>query len=284
VELSGPIDVDLSGIRIVLVGAGAAVAQGVRREFARFVTSAGQEPFLRCTFAVEGRAGASAAFQPKAMRSELRAESARFVMPEGQASVSAGGDARIDLAAGLGRAEYWTAMNLLRACLAWRLPDRGAALLHAAGVVVDGRAFLLVGPEGSGKSSFARIGAGAGALVVSDDLVLVETAPAGIELLGAPFRSTHVTDVGPGRWPVAALLFPRRAARASWTPAPPLIARARVLANLPFIADAPAEDERPGRLVETLVALVPCLDLGFALDASFVDLLRGGLPARPAPR
>ena len=198
-----------------------------------------------------------------------------FTMPEGSSEVRAGGEATIALARGLGPREYWTAMNHLRACLAWALPARGAALVHAAGILVEGQGYLLVGPEGSGKSSFAEIGERGGAYVVSDDLVLCDTAEGRAELLGAPFRSTHRGPKRPGRWPLVALLFPHHGEGARWSPAPGIVARGRLLANLPFVADAAGRDGRIDAVVERLAA-VPCLDLTFALDPGFLDLLREG--------
>jgi hypothetical protein len=158
------------------------------------------------------------------------------------------------------------------------VPRLAPASAHGGPRARDGRGYLLVGAEGSGKSSFARIGEAAGARVVSDDLVLCDAAGERPELLGAPFRSTHRADYGPGRWPVSAVLFPRHGTRAAWAPVTELLARGRILANLPFVGDA-AGDERLDRVVERLATRVPCLELTFALDASFVELLRTGPPA-----
>jgi hypothetical protein len=209
------------------------------------------------------------------MTAETTADRARYAMAEGEAIVSAGGRATVRLARGLGRREYWTLVNLLRACLAWRLLDHGAALLHAAGLVVEGRAFLLVGPQGAGKSTWAALGEQAGARVLSDDLVLVDTGgPAGPQALGAPFRSTHVhAAYRPGRFPLAAVLFPRHGRPPSWERAAPLVARARILANLPFVAEGMERDARVGRLVESLLDAVPCRELTFDRDPGFVELL-----------
>lgn len=278
-ELNGAVDLDLSGIPVALRGTSREVEQGVRREWAAFVAGRPHPtPFLECEFGCGAGPAPGEPFEPKRMRSRFEPARAVFDMPQGRAEVAAGGRARIDLARGLGRQEYWTAMNLLRACLAWRLPDRDAALLHAAGLVVAGRGYLLVGAAGSGKSSWARIGEAAGAHVVSDDLVLCDAAGERVELLGAPFRSTHRADYRPGRWPLDAVLFPHHGSRAAWSPAAGLVARARILANLPFVSDA-AGDARVERVVERLCTRAPCLDLSFALDPSFVDLLRAGPPA-----
>jgi len=277
-ELTGQLDLDLSGVRLHLDGMTPAVERGVREFWAAFVSSDSATPFLSCRFGTLAEVARGGPFLPKEMKSKLELTRAVFTMPEGRAEVGASGEAKIDLAMSLGRREYWTAVNLVRACLAWRLPQRGAALLHAAALAVEGKGYLLVGAEGSGKSSWARLGEQGGATVVSDDLVLVETTGDGVELLGAPFRSTHIADYRPGRWPVAAILFPRHGAPATWSRAAALIARARILANLPFVAEATARDNRVERLVERLATGVACLDFTFALDLTFLELLRSGPP------
>lgn len=274
-ELTHRMELDFSGIGMRLDGLSPALESELGRVWGAFVTSAAEAPLLHCRFQALDRKAPPGRFRPKAMHSELDGLGAVFEMPEGRATVAADGTARIDLLGDLGRREYWTAVNLLRACLAWWLPQRGAALLHAAGLVVDGRAYLLVGPAGSGKSSWARLGEQGGARVLSDDLVLVDGSGTAVEALGAPFRSTHNADFLPGRWPVAAILFPHRGdAPARWTRAAPLVARGRILANLPFVADSPDTDGRLAQIVELLATGVPCLDLTFALDLSFLALLR----------
>jgi hypothetical protein len=214
------------------------------------------------------------------MSSEFLAGRARFALPEGHAEVASAGEARIRLVRGTPSTAYFAMQNLLRACLAWSLPGRSAALLHAAALAIGKRGFALVGPEGCGKSTWARIGDEHGAHVLSDDLVLVECGDAGAELLGSPFRSTHEGDYRPGRWRLAAILFPRHGAPPAIADCDALRAGARLAANLPFVADAIERDDRVAQLVDRLVREVPCRELTFAPDPSFLDLLR----AEPSSR
>ena len=140
---------------------------------------------------------------------------------------------------------------------------------------LDGRAFLMVGPEGSGKSSWAAQGAAAGGRVISDDLVLIDDSGGGIEAVGSPFRSSYKAPYLPGRWPVAAILFPRQGKRARLAPAAALLAQARLTANLPFVTEGLGHDARIEAVVRRVLDRVPCAELTFALDPSFVELLRG---------
>ena len=79
----------------------------------------------------------------EAMRSELAETGAAFFMEEGDARVDGRGIADVRLVAGTGEREWFTLLNMFRACFAWRLPTVHGALLHAAGVVLDGRAWVL---------------------------------------------------------------------------------------------------------------------------------------------
>jgi len=153
--LSGPgtLGLDFSGIEIALDGLSPSMVRRLRREWAPFVVAPPGDAFLRVRIRELQRAPAGGRYRPKAMESTLRPDRACFRMPEGQAQVEADGSALLELAAGSQERRYFTALNFLRACLAWLLPSRGGTLLHAAGLLVEQRGFLLLGPEGSGKSS-----------------------------------------------------------------------------------------------------------------------------------
>ena len=267
---------DLSGIRIRLAGLPEPLAARIRRDWKHFVLPVPTEARLRMQLSLLDREAPDGPYEPQHMTSELEPTRARFELPEGSAEVDERGAVAVRLARGLGQREFWTWLNFLRASLAWLLPRHGAALLHAAGLVVEDRAYLLVGPEGAGKSSWARLGEQAGARVLSDDIVLVDGGAAEPQALGSPFRSTHFIEYRPGRWPLAAVLFPRKGEPVSWTPVPALLAAARIAANLPFVSDALERDEKVASVVERLATAVPCLELTFGLDASFLELLRAG--------
>jgi hypothetical protein len=180
------------------------------------------------------------------------------------------------LAVELGRREFYTLANLLRACVAWLLPGRRGLMLHAAGLLLEGRAHLLVGPESSGKSTWAALGEAAGGRVISDDLVLLDGSGERVEALGSPFRSTHRADYRPGRWPLHSVLFPRHGEPAALRAVSELLATARLSANLPFVSEAVATDPRIAAALRGVVRTVECAELTFSPDPSFVALLSGG--------
>src|SRR5262245_54264958 len=75
--------------------------------------------------------------------------------------------------------------NFLRPLVASYVLAHGGLLLHGAGVVRGGRAFVFFGPSGSGKTTVTHLSPAD--LVLSDDLTLVVPAPDGFRAAGIPF-------------------------------------------------------------------------------------------------
>jgi hypothetical protein len=196
--------------------------------------------------------------------------------------VPLGGAVRVRLAATTAQKQYYALLNLVTAAAAWRLPSRHGLLLHAAGIVLDGRAFVMVGSEGSGKTTWALLASEAGAGVLSDDLVVVERDADGrAQALSTPFRSAQYGTMPPGRWPVAAFLLPAHGPAPALETVSALATEARITANLPFVVDAMGRDARLPDAVERIARSAPARTLVFARDRSFVPLLRAFSQALP---
>jgi HprK-related kinase B len=84
------------------------------------------------------------------------------------------------------RANLNQAINLVNACYAKSVLGRGHVLLHAAGVSREGRAVVLAGQPGAGKSSAALHLVDAGFRFLSNDRVLARTVGGRVEVLGYP--------------------------------------------------------------------------------------------------
>lgn len=77
--------------------------------------------------------------------------------------------------------------NFLRVVFAHMAIERGAMLLHGAGVVRDGKAWIFFGPSGAGKTTVTTLSGGAH--VLSDDLVMIVPGEAGrFAACSVPFR------------------------------------------------------------------------------------------------
>ena len=264
---------DLSGVGIRLFDLPESIAATLESTWRPFVVARVGSPVVDLRVEATAVASFPGEFAPKAMRADLTPHRARYEMAEGRVEIDAAGSGSIEIGMAEGQRSYYGLINLVRAALAWRMPSRGGALLHAAGIVLRDRAFVLTGPAGSGKSSWARLAMGVGARVLSDDLVLIDGSAGLPECLGAPFRSTHEKTVGPGRWPLAAILFPDHGEAAGLAEVAGLEARARLLANLPFVGEGLGHDPSVAELIEGLLGAVPARVLTFSLDPGFVGLL-----------
>lgn len=269
---------DLSGIGIRIAGLPDAIASLLGSDWKPFRSERGGVPVLDLQVEATPVATLPGWFDPKAMRAEIAPDLARYELPEGRVEVDDRGRARLQLRVVAGRRSYYALANLVRAALAWRMLSRGGALLHAAGIVHRGRAFALAGAEGSGKSTWARLADNAGACVLSDDLVLLDGEGEALEALGAPFRSTHRRTSGPGRWPLAAILFPLHGPTVSLAPVSGIEARARILANLPFVAEGIARDARVSDTTDRLASTIPARLLTFGRDTAFLEILESLAP------
>jgi hypothetical protein len=175
--------------------------------------------------------------------------------------------------------------NFLRVLVAYRLLELGGAVLHSAGVVRDGAAFLFLGRSGAGKTTAARLSLARGAEVLSDDLNALVVGSAGhgagggaggCVVLKLPFTG----DLGERRalrppLPLGGLL---RLAQDSVDALAPL-SRAETLACL--LACAPfvnVDPHRRERLEEVLLALAAAAaprayTLRFSLSGGFWSII-----------
>jgi hypothetical protein len=84
--------------------------------------------------------------------------------------------------------------NFLRVVFAHVALEKGALLLHGAGVVRGGSAYVFFGPSGSGKTTVTSLSKGD--RILSDDLVMIVPEGRGFAACSVPFRGS-----GDFRWP-----------------------------------------------------------------------------------
>lgn len=89
--------------------------------------------------------------------------------------------------------------NTFRVTAAYRLLQLGGALLHSAAVVVAGRAYLFLGPSGTGKTTIATNASAAGFAVLSDDMNAVAPSREGTMVEKLPFAGLLGTDPAPAQ-------------------------------------------------------------------------------------
>ncbi len=156
------------------------------------------------------------------------------------------------------------------------LSSRGGVVVHAGAAVVEGRALVYLGASGAGKSTLSRllVEAGLGDGLLSDDRVILRTAPGGVpcEAWGTPWPGDAGIAAN-ARAPLAALLFLVKSDENQIVP----IAAAAGMKRLMPVASCPWYDrERLPGVLDTCAGIVenyPCYELHFRPDGDVVKLL-----------
>jgi hypothetical protein len=166
--------------------------------------------------------------------------------------------------------------NFLRVVVAYRLLELGGVVLHSAGVVRGGVAFLFLGRSGAGKTTVARLSLAQGAEVLSDDLNALASSAGGCAVLKLPFTG----DLGERRAtlppvPLGALLRLEQASADAVAPLSRAETLACLLACSPFVnVDPFRRDQLEQVLLALLAAGAPrALALRFSLRGGFWSIL-----------
>jgi len=152
---------------------------------------------------------------------------------------------------------------------------RQGIAVHAAGVVVDGRALLFMGNSGVGKSTMARLwSAERDVTVLADDLIILRYEEGRFIAYGTPWRG------GPGlasptSAPLARIYLIHHSKTNQLAALP---AGARLAARL-FNQSYPPYWLQEGlaahiNLIERLALTIPCFELGFLPDPSVISYVR----------
>lgn len=272
--MTGRLEFDVSGLGLALGGLPAAVSDVLAERWSPFLRPAPRPLLLDVSVAIGGAAARERGPLGSAMASRFDSGRAVFELEEGSIEVEPGGLARATVAPAPAERQAWGLVNLLCAATGWGLLARLGGALHAAAAVLDERAFLLVGPQGSGKTTWARLAGAAGARVLGDEVILVEAAGGRLEALASPFRDELATRPGPGRFRVAAILVPRKAAAVRLEPLGRVALEARVLANLLYTAGALASDARVEAALGSIASGAPAFSFGFPPEGEFLEHLR----------
>jgi hypothetical protein len=159
-----------------------------------------------------------------------------------------------------------------------RLARAGAAEVHACGLLREGRAVLLCGVSGAGKTTTARLWRRArpGVVVLSDDRVVLARRGRRTWGYGTPWHGESRL-ASPAGAPLAAIFFLRKAAHTAVAPLRPAAAAARLFARtFPPLWDRGAIARVLGACAAA-VREVPCFELRFRPDLSAVEAVEGAL-------
>ena len=165
--------------------------------------------------------------------------------------------------------------NFLRILLAHRALGFNGMLLHSAGLVVDGRAFLFVGRSNAGKTTLSRKADAADARVLSDDINLVLPAEDGFAVHAVPFTGEfrRRIPVEPGAVPLGGILLLDKGPRLELTPVGEATAVSALFAQSPFVNTSVEEASGLLDSLARLVTQVPVARLTVAMENGFSTIM-----------
>lgn len=164
--------------------------------------------------------------------------------------------------------------NFFRVLVAYRVMHAGGVLLHSGAFARDGRAQVVFGRSGAGKSTSSRLALNAGWEVLSDDMNALLPDPGGWRVEKLPFAG----DLGqtPSRsraYPIAGLYWLQQATTHAVRPLSGSLALARLLVCAPVVNEDPYRVDGLLRNLTGLLAQVRAGTLDFAPDPGFLLLL-----------
>ncbi len=214
---------------------------------------------------------------------------------------------------------YWTVASPLRTLFHWALSEHGLQLVHAAAVARGGRALLLVGKGGSGKSTTALTALEHGLGFLGDDYVIVRADPPTVYSLFATAKVGRADVAGDGdrfaalrphlfraptandekavvllarpfadqlvhEAPIEAIALPRVVDREVTTFASEVPQRIQQAATLTTLAQLPYAGDATHRRIAELVRAVPGYALELGRDKADVAAAIARFLAEPATR
>ena len=99
----------------------------------------------------------------------------------------------------------------LRSLTSALLLRAGGLMLHSAGLIRNGRAYLFPGKSGAGKSTLSRLAAAAGCEVISDEINMLRPRGTGFRVYGSPFWGELRAAGRPGSWPLGGIFLLKKA-------------------------------------------------------------------------
>ncbi|MBI5744317.1 MAG: hypothetical protein HY952_07195 [Elusimicrobia bacterium] len=129
------------------------------------------------------------------------------------------GDFRAALDTRSGRGTLTAAPNeqcldaFLRSLISSLLIRDGGLMLHSAGILKSGKAWLFPGKSGAGKSTLSKLAAAAGAEVISDEINMLRFERGRWRVYGSPFWGEMRSGGRQGSWPLGGVFLPKKAAR-----------------------------------------------------------------------
>jgi len=156
--------------------------------------------------------------------------------------------------------------SILRIVHTLILAREGGFLLHSAGAIRNGRAFLFSGVSGAGKTTISRL-APADVTLLTDEVSYIRRGPDGYEACGTPFAG-ELARVGENcSAPIGCLFFLKQGSENLLEPVAKADAIRRLIRNILFFADDPVLVQCVFQSACEFVEQVPIQQLTFVPDS-----------------
>jgi hypothetical protein len=164
--------------------------------------------------------------------------------------------------------------NFLRVLYAWLCLKEHGLLLHACGVISQGRGYVFFGPSGSGKTTTANLSLDR--TVLSDDLVIIKKHNGTYRLYGVPFRGDLIEAPRNNASAELRGLFTLVKDTGHFT-APLALqeAIARLASCVPFVMAQPSAARRVSEICIDLASQVRVQALHFSRNSDFWEVIDG---------
>lgn len=161
--------------------------------------------------------------------------------------------------------------NFLRVLVAYDVLECGGVLLHSAAIVKNGRAAVMFGHSGAGKSTASAIALANGYSVISDDINIIEPAGDGWQVTPVPFSGT-LNAVSEIKRPVPLLgLFRlRQAGKDAVLPCSAARSVSLLAGSVPFVNQDPLRADLLLDILTGLCVALPVQDLYFTPNDNFL--------------
>ncbi len=157
----------------------------------------------------------------------------------------------------------------------WVLRSRGL-VLHSAGLVIDGKAYIFSGRSNAGKTTLTRKAHKTGAQVLSDDINLLLPDKDGYAAYAVPFTGefgrTLCHPGGSESYPLAGVILLEQGDHLNTHPVTSAAAVARLLTGCPFVNTDKAESALLFDAVSELVAKVRVIKLTSGREDNFDEI------------
>lgn len=162
--------------------------------------------------------------------------------------------------------------NNIRWIVADHAINHGGFVLHAAGLVKNGGAYVFFGPSGAGKSTVTELSEGCP--ILSDDLVLLRKTQAGWVAATTPFAGTFPQEgKTSGEYPLRGLFRLIQAERDELLPLSKGLAVGKVLSCCPFVGTPSKRHDLLLPLVTRCCGEIPTHDLFFRKTPDFWNII-----------